>query len=71
MGSKVSNLFAVVIMNYIVDKALEITPLSNKAFVIIALSVFIDKKLANEFEKVLNSLHLDITFTTKRQSKNC
>ena len=33
MGGKASNLFADVIMNYIIDKAMEITPLQYKPFV--------------------------------------
>ena len=50
MGGKASNLFADVIMNYITDKAMEITPLQYKPFVLYryvdgCFSVFNDKKI--------------------------
>ena len=70
MGGKASNLFAEVIMNYIVDKAMEITPLQYKPFVFYryidnCFSVFNDKKSVIGFEKILNSIHLNIAFTTE------
>ena len=62
-------------MNYIVDKAMEITPLQYKPFVFHRyvddyFSVFNDKKSVIEFEKILNSIHPNIAFTTELQSKN-
>ena len=76
MGGKASNLFADVIMNYIVNKAMEITPLQYRPSVFYryvddCFSVSNDKKSVTEFEKILNSLHPNIAFTTKLQSKNC
>ena len=75
MGGKASNLFADVMMNYIIDKAMEITPLQYKPFVFCryvddCFSVFNDKKSVIEFEKILNSIHPNIAFTTELQSKN-
>ena len=74
-GSKAFNLFADVIINYIVDKAVKIIPVQYKPFVFYkyvddCFSVFNDKKSVIEFEKILNSIHLSIAFTTELQSKN-
>ena len=70
MGGKTSNLFADVIMNHIVDKAMEIIPLQYKPFVFYryvddCFSVFNDKKSVIEYEKILNSIHPNIAFTTE------
>ena len=70
MGGKASNLFADVIMNYIVDKAMEITSLHYKPFVFYryiddCFSIFNEKKTVIEFEKILNSIHPNIAFTTE------
>ena len=70
MGGKASNLFADVIMNYIVDKAMEITSLQYKPFVFYryiddCFSIFNEKKTVIEFEKILNSIHPNIAFTTE------
>ena len=75
MEGKASNLFADVIINYIIDKAMEITPLQYKLFVLYryvddCFSIFNDKKSVIEFEKILNSIHTNIAFTTELQSKN-
>ena len=72
---KASNLFADVIMNYIVDKAMEITLLQKRPSVFYryvddCLSAFKDKKSVIEFEKILNSIHPNIGSTTELQSKN-
>ena len=45
MGGKAPNLIADVIMNYIIDKSMEITPLQYKPFVFYCFSVFNDKKI--------------------------
>ena len=75
IGGEASNLFTDVIMNYIVDKAMEITPLQYTPFVLYryvddCFSVFNDKKSVFEFEKILNSLHPNIAFTIELQPKN-
>ena len=75
VGGKASILFAGVIMNYIIDKTMEITPLQYKPFVFYryvddCFSVFNDKKSVIEFEKILNSIHPNIAFITELQSKN-
>ena len=75
LGGKASNLFADVIMNYSIDKAMEIIPLQYKPFVFYryvddCFSVFNDKKSVIEFEKILNSIHPNIALTTELQSKN-
>ena len=75
MGGKASNLFTYVIMNYIIDKAIKITPLQYRPFVFYryvddCYSVFNDKNSIIEFEKILNSIHPSIAFTTELQSKN-
>ena len=62
-------------MNYIVDKAMKITPLLYRPFVFYryvddCFSVFDDKKSVIEFEKILNSIHPKIAFTTELQSNN-
>ena len=76
MKGKASNLFADVIMNYFNDKAMEITSLQHRPFVFYryfddCFSIFNDKKPVIEFEKILNSIHPNIAFTTELQSKNC
>ena len=62
-------------MNYIADKAMEITPLQYRPFMFYryvddCFSVFNDKKSVIECEKILNSIHPNIAFTTDLQSKN-
>ena len=54
---------------------MEITPLQYKPFVFYryvddCFSVFNDKKSVVEFEKILNSIHSNIAFTTELQTKN-
>ena len=75
MGGKASNLFADAIMNSIIDKAIEITPLQYRLFAFYryvddCFSVFNDKKSVIKFEKILNVIHPNIAFTTELQSKN-
>ena len=75
MGGKASNLFADVITNYIVDKAMEITPLKYRRFVFYkyvkdCFGVFNHKKSVIKFEKILNSIQPNIAFTTALLSKN-
>ena len=75
IGGKASNLFACVIMNYIVDKAMEITPLQDRPFAFYkyvddCFSVFNDEKSVIKFEKILNSMYSNIAFTTEWQSNN-
>ena len=70
MGGRAFNLLADVIMNYIVDKAIEITLLQYTLFVFCkyvddCFSVVSDKKSDIEFEKMLNSIHPNIAFITK------
>ena len=54
---------------------MEITPLRYRPFVFYryvddCFSVFNDKKSVIKFEKILNSMHPNIAFTTELQSKN-
>ena len=75
MGGKAFYLFADVIMNYIVVKAMEITPLQYKPFVFYryvddCFSVSNDKKSVIEFEKIINSIHPNTALTTELQFKN-
>ena len=65
MGGKASNLLADIIMNYIVDKAMEITPLLYRPSVFYrylddCYSVLNDKKSVIEFEEIINSIHPNI-----------
>ena len=62
-------------MNYIVDKAMEITPLQYRPSVFYryvddSFSLFNDKKSVIEFEKIINSIHPNFAFTTELQFKN-
>ena len=72
MEGKASNLFADVIMNYIVDEAMEITPLNYRPSVFYryvddCFSVFNDAKLVIKFEKIINNIRSNIAFTTELQ----
>ena len=70
MGSKASNQYPDVIINYNVDKAMEIISLQYRPSVFYryvdhCFSVFNNKKSFIEYEKILNSIHLNIAFTTE------
>ena len=75
MGGEAFSLFADVIINYIFDKAMEITSTKYKPsafyrYVYDCFSAFNDKNSAIELEKISRIIHPNITFITKMQFNN-
>ena len=75
MGGKASNLFADVIMNYIVTMLWKSLLYNTNLLcftdtLMIASAFSMTKKSVIAFEKILYSTHPNIAFTTELQSKN-
>ena len=75
MGGPASSLLADVLMNNIVDKAMDTSLTQRKPIVFYryvddCFAVFNNKRSVVEFENILNSMHPNIKFTTEMQTNN-